>query len=153
MVFAGVLFHILLTCLNGRFVYSSILVRVALSRGFFYWGYVIFNSKPFAFLGQELTSGVAIVIWAIICDLLAFCLLFFGPGWMETLFTSYPIVGRDPCCGLFYGGNGGSNKKRYSSWGQELTLWVAVVIWVIVWVLPLLVVFVFIFYVLGWMEN
>ena len=68
---------------------------------------------------------------------------------METFFTSYLFVNREMFFVLFSLEDGGSNTKPFAFWGQELTLSVALVIWLIGWVFPLLLVFVFLFYVPG----
>ena len=74
--FAGILFHIFLTCVNGNYFYSSLFVNISLPLGFLYWWYGGFDAKPFDFWGQELTLWVSVVIRVIIWYLLAIFLLF-----------------------------------------------------------------------------
>ena len=90
--------------------------------------------------GQEFTAGAAVVIWLIIWGSLDFS-IFSRPVWMENYFSSSIIVCGDLLCNFFSWGDSGSNENVFASWGWELTLEVAVVIWVIIRGWPLLLVF------------
>ena len=101
-------FHILWTCLNGKFFRSYIIVSQSWPCGFGSWRYGGTNAPTFASWGTELTSGAAIVIWGLPLSL-AFCFIFFGPFRMENSFSSYFLVNVVPPCG--------SNAPILASWG------------------------------------